>query len=249
MRFKDMLNTITLGDSYKLIKDIPDKSIDLIVIDPPYLIENTKGGTRTRLAKSIRNMNSQIEEKNLTVGIRKEILQELVRIEKNINIYIWCNHKQIPEYLDYFVKGLNCKFDILIWNKTNAVPLYNNKYLTDKEYCLYFRRNGYCNPKSYEEAKTVYYLPINKKDKEKYGHPTIKPLSIIKNLIRNSSNEGDIVLDCFSGSGTTCAAAKELNRKFVGIEINPDYHKISLDRIEGILANGQLSFDTDINKI
>lgn len=82
MRFKDMLNTITLGDSYKLIKDIPDKSIDLIVIDPPYLIENTKGGTRTRLAKSIRNMNSQIEEKNLTVGIRKEILQELVRIEK-----------------------------------------------------------------------------------------------------------------------------------------------------------------------
>lgn len=92
-------------------------------------------------------------------------------------------------------------------------------------------------------------MPINKKDKEKYGHPTIKPLSIIKNLIRNSSNEGDIVLDCFSGSGTTCAAAKELNRKFVGIEINPDYHKISLDRIEGILANGQLSFDTDINKI
>ncbi|MEI3357047.1 MAG: DNA methyltransferase [Clostridia bacterium] len=51
------------------------------------------------------------------------------------------------------------------------------------------------------------------------------------------------------GSGTTCVAAKELNRQFIGIEIDPKYHKISLDRLNGILANGQISFDTDINKI
>lgn len=237
------------GDSYKLIKEIPDNSIDLIIIDPPYLIENTQGGTRTNLAKSIRKMNTQIKEKDLTVGINSNILNELVRVLKNINIYIWCNHKQIPEYLDFFVNQQKCKFDVLIWNKTNAVPLYNNKYLTDKEYCLYFRKNGYCNPQSYEEAKTVYYMPINIKDKEKYKHPTIKPLSIIKNLVKNSSNEGDIILDCFSGSGTTCVACKELNRQFLGIEIDPEYYRISLDRLEGITADGQLSFDTDISKI
>ena len=52
-----------------------------------------------------------------------------------------------------------------------------------------------------------------------------------------------------AGSGTTCVAAKELNRQFIGIEIDPEYHKISLDRLNGILANGQLSFDTDISKI
>ena len=51
------------------------------------------------------------------------------------------------------------------------------------------------------------------------------------------------------GSGTTCVAAKELNRKFIGIEIDPEYHKISMDRLNGILANGQISFDTDINKL
>ena len=69
-------------------------------------------------------------------------------------------------------------------------------------------------------------------------------MSIIKTLIENSSNKGDIVLDCFSGSGTTCVAAKELERQFLGIEIDPEYHKISLDRLHGILADGQISFDT-----
>lgn len=52
-----------------------------------------------------------------------------------------------------------------------------------------------------------------------------------------------------AGSGTTCVASKELNRQFIGIEIDPEYHKISLDRLNGVLANGQISFDTDINKL
>ena len=57
------------------------------------------------------------------------------------------------------------------------------------------------------------------------------------------------MLDCFSGSGTTCVACKELNRRFIGIEINPEYHQISIDRLNGMLANGQISFDTDISRI
>lgn len=89
---------------------------------------------------------------------------------------------------------------------------------------------------------------MNKRDKEKYNHPTIKPYLLIEKLIKNSSSKGDIILDCFSGSGTTCVVAKELERKFIGIEINPEYYKTSLDRLNGILANGQLSFDTNIEK-
>ena len=121
-------------------------------------------------------------------------------------------------------------------------------YLVDTEYLLYFREGIKLNT-TYETASTHYEIPINTKDKEKYRHPTIKPIKIIKNLIINSSKEGDIVLDCFSGSGTTCVASKELGRQFIGIEIDPEYHKISLDRLNGILANGQLSFDTDLSKI
>ena len=82
-----------------------------------------------------------------------------------------------------------------------------------------------------------------------YKHPTIKPLNIIENLIINSSNENDIVLDCFCGSGTTGVACKELNRKFIGIEIDREYHKIAVDRLNGITANGQTTIFTDFENI
>ena len=249
MNFEDMINTIQLGDCYELIKAIPDNSIDLIVTDPPYLIENTKAGGHSNLAKSIQGMNDEIAEKNLTTSIDTKILSEFVRVMKNINIYIWCNHKQIPMYLDYFVKELDCAFDIIIWNKTNAMPLFNNKYMTDKEYCLYFRKGGYCNPPDYESAKTVYYQPININDKNMYDHPTIKPQNIIENLIKNSSKEGEIVLDTFVGSGTTCVAAKELGRKYIGMEIDEKYYKTAINRLNGITASGQTSIFTNFDNL
>lgn len=219
------------GNSYELIKTLPDKSIDLVVTDPPYLIESTETGSKSRLAKSIQKMNNQLAEGGLTTGVNNTILEELVRVMKKINIYIWCNHKQLPQYLDYFVTRLGCRFDILIWNKTNATPLFNNKYLTDKEYCLYFRRGGHCNPVSYESAKTVYYQPINLKDKQTWGHPTIKPLNIIENLILNSSLEGQTILDPFMGSGTTGIACKMHNRNFIGMEIDKTFYKTAEERI------------------
>ena len=98
--------------------------------------------------------------------------------------------------------------------------------------------------KSMLEAEMDEHLGNNK-----YKHPTIKPLELVKRHILHTTQKDDIILDCFSGSGTTCVAAKELERQFIGIEINSEYYKISLDRLNGILANGQLSFDTDINKI
>lgn len=250
MKFEDMLNTITLGDSYELIKDIPDNSIDLIITDPPY--EWQRGGKNTGLFKkgvSSRNFMNDIENKKMDKGIDFSILNEFCRILKKINIYIWCNKDQVYKYMEYFIGKKDCYFEIIVWNKTNVTPLCSNKYLTDKEYCLFFREKGVQILGEYETKKTVYTTSANREDKTKYKHPTIKPIEIIKNLIINSSNKNDIILDCFSGSGTTCVAAKELGRRFIGIEIDPEYHKISLDRLNGILANGQISFDTDISKV
>lgn len=235
------LNQIYNEDCYKAIKDIPSKSIDLIVTDPPYLIENTSSGGGNSLAKSIQNMNNELKLNNITQGIDEVILSEFVRVMKNINIYIWCNHKQIPMYIKYFVDKLNCSFDIIIWNKTNATPLFNNKYLTDKEYCLYFRKNGYCKPENYNDAKTVYNQSINIRDKEKFLHPTIKPSNIITNLIKNSSQENDIVADFFVGSGTTCVCAKELRRNYIGFEIDKKWFDIATKRLKNINAHGQTS--------
>lgn len=228
---------IAQGDSLELIKEIPDKSIDLVIIDPPYLIENTKAGGRSNLAKSIQGMNDEIRNNGLTKGFDITILDELMRVMKKPNIYIWCNAKQIPMYLNFFVEQKKCSFDVIIWNKTNATPLFHNKYLTDKEYCLYFRKGGFCNPNSYEEAKTVYYQPINAKDKKKYSHPTIKPLNIIENLIKNSSKAGDVVLDCFLGSGTTAVAAINTGRHYIGYELEPKYFEIAEKRIEEAKLN------------
>lgn len=240
MQFEDMLNTITLGDSYKLIKYIPDKSIDLVIIDPPYLFDNFGGGCFGNERKKNRKELEMIRH-----GFDYIIIQELKRVMKKTNIYIFCSKAQLRDYFNLFTEE---NIDLLIWHKTNPIPAIANNYLSDLEYCFFAREKGvevHCN---YESSSKLYESAMNKKDKEKYKHPTIKPLPLIKKLIINSSNKGDIVLDCFSGSGTTCAAAKELGRQFIGIEIDPEYHKISIDRLSGILANGQISFDTILEK-
>ena len=94
-----------------------------------------------------------------------------------------------------------------------------------------FRENGCKIYGSYETKRKWYVSETNKADKDKWGHPTIKPLNIIKNIIENSSQKGDIVLDCFMGSGTTGIACKQLGRDFIGCEINPTYFKVAQERI------------------
>lgn len=246
MKYEDMLNTITLGDSYELIKKIPDKTIDCIYVDIPYLI--THGGKGdSPLARRIDKVHNKYL-KDIKDGINYEILNEFIRISKKLNCFIWCSKEQIYEILKFFLeKGY--MFEILIWAKTNPTPATNNVWLPDIEYCLYFREKGIHLNDGYEYKSKWYSSSINKKDKDKYNHPTIKPLELVKRHILHSTKENDIVLDCFSGSGTTCVACKELDRQFIGIEINPEYHKISIDRLNGILANGQISFETDISKL
>lgn len=223
-------NKIYNKDCISWIKDVPDNTIDLVIIDPPYKIRK-KTQEVNSLAIAVKKYNLELQRDNLIDEYDKSILEELIRVMKKINIYIWCNGEQVPFYIDYFVNKNKCKMDILVWNKTNAMPLYNNKYMTDKEYCLYFRKGGYCKPTCYEDAKTVFYLPINQKDKKKWIHPTIKPLSIIRTLIRNSSKENDVVLDCFLGSGTTAVACILENRNYIGVELNKKYYDIANKRI------------------
>ena len=224
-----------------------------IVTDPPYQIENLKGGGMAK-EKHISNVMEQIGESKIDIGIDLNILPEFLRVLKKPNIYIWCNEKQIFEYLNFFVGTHKLNFKILTWRKTNAMPLCGGKYLNDKEFCLYFYKGIKLNT-NYSSATTHYDLPINIKDKELYTHPTIKPLEIIKNLITNSTLSGGVVLDPFLGSGTTAVACKELDRDFIGFEINKEYYDIAIDRLNGISQQdrkikeqGQLSlFGEDIS--
>lgn len=233
------LNKITCGDSYKLIKELPDKSVDLIVTDPPYQIEELSGSGMLQ-EKRIVNLMKSLDDNELDVGVNEEIFNEWLRVLKKPNIYIWCNKTMIPQLIDFFVLKQKLCFDIITWTKTNAMPLCGGKYLTDTEYCLYFRKDIKLNT-TYETALTHYELPINIRDKNLFNHPTIKPINIIKNFITNSSNANDIVLDCFMGSGTTAVACKETGRQFIGFEIEPKWVKVANDRLNKTDANGQIS--------
>ncbi len=226
-------NNIYLGDCYKLIKGVADKSIDLIIVDPPYDIEGLHGGAIMNTRKR-GHFADQLKDNNLDVGVDLSILEDFTRVLKRINIYIFCNKSQIIPYLKYFVEDKNCSFEILVWIKENPIPFCGTHYLTDKEYCLYFWEQGAPVKIPFERAKTYFLTRTNKEDKDLYEHPTIKPLEIIKTLIQNSSKQGDTVLDTFMGSGTTCVASKELGRKYIGFEINKTYFDIAKDRIEGI---------------
>lgn len=138
---------------------------------------------------------------------------------------------------------------ILVWCKTNPIPTTNNLWLSDVEYCIYVRGAGIKLNDGYELKSKYYISPINQSDKSLYKHPTIKPLELVKKHILHATQENDIVLDCFCGSGTTCVACKETNRRFIGMEIDKEYHKIACDRLNGIDANGQTSLFTDFEQL
>lgn len=230
------INKIHCGDSYELIKEIDDNSVDLVCIDPPYEISVSHGAGSFGVEKKLHY--AQFEE--LSFGINEEILDELCRVMKKINIYIFCSKNQFPMLIDYFVKKKNCNWTILQWHKTNPVPACGNSYMSDTEFCLFFREKGVRVYGTAESKKTFYISQLNTKDKKIWEHPTIKPLGIIKNLIFNSTKEGELVLDCFSGSGTTAVAASLLKRNFIGIEINKKYYELSLQRLEAEQAQRKL---------
>ena len=185
------LDVIYNEDCYEGIKKIPDKSIDLIVTDPPYEITGIHGsGIMKDRNGQEWNFATQISDNGLDKGIDFKILDEFVRVLKKINIYIWCSKSQIYDYMTYFIKEHNCSFELLVWAKENPIPFCGTHYLVDKEYCLYFWETGAEINIPFDRARTVYFSKNNIEDKKEYSHPTIKPLEIIKNLIENSSQVG-----------------------------------------------------------
>ena len=100
-----------------------------------------------------KNLLNDLKELKIVNGIDYCLLDELCRIMKKINIYIWCNKKQILDYLKYFVENKKASFEILTWIKTDPTPLCGGNYLIDKEFCLYFRKNIKLNT-DYDSAKT-----------------------------------------------------------------------------------------------
>lgn len=225
-------NEVYNMDCMEGLKLIDDNSIDLVIIDPPYLLSINK-------LKHPNFFNNYANELiNLKDGFDMKVLDILVKKMKKINIYIYCSKRQVKGLMDYFIKK-NCNYEILTWHKLNPSPLINNNYLPDTEYILFFRDKGVKLYGNYHTKKKYYISGTNKLDKIKYKHPTIKPLQLIEYHIENSSKEGDLILDCFAGSGTTLVGAINKKRNFIGFEINKEYYEIAKRRIkEAKMLNG-----------
>lgn len=218
------INKIYNMDCMEGIKLLDDHSIDLVVIDPPYKLDLNK-------VKNTTIFNNYANELlGLKDGFDLQVLDLLITKMKKINIYIYCSKRQIQELLEYFANK-ECNYEVLTWHKQNPSPLTNNIYLPDTEYVIFAREKGVKLYGSYHTKHKYYISGTNQTDKKKYGHPTIKPLQFIENHIENSSKEGEIVLDCFAGSGTTLVAAINKKRNFIGFEINEEYYKIAESRI------------------
>lgn len=212
-------------DCLTMLKGIESKSVDLVITDPPYDVDNHGGGI-SRLGHRV--AHKQIE--TISNSFDFIILDELCRVMKKINIYLFCSKKQLVPLINYFTNK-KCNWNLLTWHKTNPIPTCNNKYLPDTEYVLFFREKGVKIQGTYDTKKTYFITPINVKDKELYQHPTCKPVDILKNFIVNSSNENDVVLDPFMGSGSTGVACINTHRNFIGIEINAKYYETAKTRL------------------
>ena len=247
------INKIHLGDSYKLIKEIPDKSVDCIYTDIPYLIKGSSKRTAenvnsSSISKQIAHQISN-ELDGITDGINYSIFDDFIRVlpKNKINIFIWASKDQLLDIMNYFIKEHNCYFNLLVWCKTNPTPMCNGSWLPDLEYCLHFTKGAHLNDGYFLKSK-FHISPKNVSEKDLFDHPTIKPLDLVKRHLLHATQPNDLILDCFSGSGTTCVAAKELNRRFIGIEIDANYHRISVERLNGITTSGQTSIFTDFEQ-
>ena len=125
-----------------------------------------------------------------------------------------------------------------IWHKTNPMPRNMNIHFVNSTECwIYFINNGTSGTFNNNGKVKHDFLesPVCPLSEKKYGkHPTQKPLSILKELIKCVTNEGDVVLDPFMGSGSTCVAAAETGRKYIGIELNEKYFEIAVKRIDSV---------------
>ena len=214
---QDLINKIHNADCLELMKEIPDKSIDLVLTDIPYNECN-------RNSNGLRNLNYDIADVfNLSMP---NLLNELNRICKG-SFYIFCGTEQISEIRKTFINyGLSTR--TIVWEKTNPSPM-NGEFiwLSGIELAFYGKNkkatfNAHCK-------NTVLKHPVCQ---EYIIHPTQKPLSLFKEIINISTNENDLILDCFSGSGTTAIACSELKRNFICIEKDKQYYEASCKRLE-----------------
>jgi site-specific DNA-methyltransferase (adenine-specific) len=231
----ELVNKIIEGDALKILPQIPTGGIDLVVVDPPYYTAHSEF-----IDSTIQSFDNYLE------WYKKWVVEVWRVLKEDGSLYVFIPPLEFAE-IHLLIRECFCQKQIISWIKPNVMirqPTARN-YLPKVEFVGFYTKD----PKKYiwnslakkyglQKACNFAIEPtIHRRVKEGTEHPTQKPLRLCAKFIYASSNENDIVLDLFCGSGTTCAAARKLSRKFVGIEISSKYCRISRQRVEQFSIN------------
>ena len=218
-------------DALELLKDIKSNSVDLILTDPPYEIsretnfQSGGGVERLRISMDFGDWDYNFQLLDL-------VIKEYYRIlRKGGTLIIFYDLWKITSLATILQKEKFKQLRFIEWIKTNPVPI-NSKinYLTNSREIAITAVKGGKPTFNSQYDNGIYRYPIyHSKDR---FHPTQKPLKLFEELIEKHSNEGDLVVDTFLGSGTTALASKNTGRKFIGGELSEDYYKKILERIK-----------------
>ena len=218
-------------------------TVDMIFTDPPYRVTSrgNAGNSGGMLQKKINKAGQVFEHNNIEIEV---YLPKFYKVLKETgHCYIMTNHKNLTHFLKvidewkdpdtnegfHFIKSL-------IWDKGNKIM--GQFYMNQFEYILFLRK-GAGKKINNCGASDLISIP-NKKTKDETGeniHDTEKPVDLCKILIENSSNPNEIVFDPFMGVGSCGIAAKQLGRKFIGIELDSNYYEIAKSRIKNVEVN------------
>ena len=206
----DLIGKITCADCLDILKQLPDKCVDLVLTDPPYGINIAKTGkVGDENLAPVRNYGAKNWDEQIPT---KETFNEILRISKHAIIFGG----------NYFVENLKNSSCWIVWNKLNTGKFSD---------CELAWTNFSKGIKKYDFLYNGMIKEPSERNQERI-HPTQKPLKLFEQILRDYSNENDLVLDCFSGSGTTAVACHNLKRRFICIERDPEYHALSVKRLE-----------------
>lgn len=243
------INNIYNLDCIQGMKLIPDETIDLVITDPPFAIEfKAKRSNYNRNSNRVLEGYNEIPQKEyypFTLNWMKEVYRILKETGSMYVFSGWNNLKHILNALDEvgFIT-----VNHIIWKYQFGVVT-NRKYITSHYHCLYVckneqRRKFYPYARYRKEAKDSFGRSLHYQDKEDVWYipreywtgdiktPTKLPAELIKKILQYSSEENDIVLDPFLGSGQVAVVAKMMNRQYLGFEIVKEYYQFALHRLQ-----------------
>ncbi len=234
------------ADSRDIIKRIPDNSIDFILTDPPYNLGQHSTGNIPLPGRSA--MNNDVAGWDMIDFNPEEWADEFIRILKPTgNLFIFTSYNQLGRWYNC----LDHKFDtsnFMIWHKTNPAPkIFKAGFLNSCEMIFTcWNKKHTWNFISQAEMHNFIESSICMKPERLSNpkHPAQKPVSILKKMIEIASNENDIIFDPFMGVGSTGVAALDLNRRFIGVELDNAYFEAAKKRIEVALSQTNLFSQT-----